>query len=74
MKLLNNFSLFNLIIRVNKYIEEITEINKLMKKRGVKFSENAKANINNMSELIFKLFDSAKNYLTIKKKIKKENI
>ena len=67
----NNFSLFNHIIRVNKYIEEITEINKLMKKRGVKFNENAKANINNMSELIFKLFDSAKNYIDYKKENKK---
>ena len=67
----NNFSLFNHIIRVNKYIEEITEINKLMKKRGVKFNENAKANIYNMSELIFKLFDSAKNYIDYKKENKK---
>ena len=67
----NNLSLFNHIIRVNKYIEEITEINKLMKKRGVKFSENAKANINNMSELFFKLFDSAKKFIDYNKENKK---
>ena len=42
-----------------------------MKKRGVRFSENAKANIYNMSELIFKLFDSAKNYIDYKKENKK---
>ena len=57
----NNFSLFNHIIRVNKYIKEISEINKLMKKNGLRFDENTQANINNIRELIFKLFDIAKN-------------
>ena len=34
-----NFSLFNHLIKINKHIKEISEINKLMKKSGVKFNE-----------------------------------
>ena len=57
----NNFLLFNHIIKINKYIKAISEINKLMKKQGIRFKENTITNLNNMSELIFKLFDASKN-------------
>ena len=57
----NNFSLFNNLIKINKHIKEISEINKLMKKSGVKFNEKTTTELINMKELIFELFDLAKN-------------
>ena len=58
----NNFQLFNYIIKIDKYIKEIFEINKLMKKEDIKFKGNEISNLNNMNELILKLFDSVIKY------------
>ena len=55
------FLLLNHIIKINMNIQEIYQINKLMKKEGIKFKENAIDNLNNISEFILKLFE-----LTIK--------
>ena len=57
----NNYLLLNHLIRINKYIKEICEINISMKNKEIKFDENSIKNLNNLNELINKLFD-----LTIK--------
>ena len=61
------FQLFNYIIKINKYIQDIYQINKTIKKEGVKFKEKATGNLNNMNELILKLFDLAIKYRENKK-------
>ena len=53
----NNFLLLNHLIKINKYINEIFEINIIMKNKEIKFNENEIKNINNLKELINKLFD-----------------
>ena len=61
------FLLLNHIIKINKNIQEIYQINKLMKEEGLKFKENSIENLNNMSEFILKLFDMAIKYKENKK-------
>ena len=61
------FQLFNYIIKINKYIRDIYQINNKIKKEGVKFKEKATGNLNNMNELILKLFDLAIKYRENKK-------
>jgi Na+/phosphate symporter len=53
----NNFLLLNHLIKINKYINGIFEINIIMKNKEIKFNENEIKNINNLKELINKLFD-----------------
>ena len=48
-------------------IQEIYQINKLMKKEGIKFKENAIDNLNNISEFILKLFELTIKYIENKK-------
>ena len=59
----NNFLLLEHIIKINKFIKEITEIIKSMKNDGVKFIEKSITNLHDMSQLICKLFDLTGNYL-----------
>ena len=61
------FLLLNHIIKINKNIQEIYQINKLMKKEGIKFKENAIDNLNNISEFILKLFELTIKYIENKK-------
>ena len=61
------FQLFNYIIKINKYIQDIYQINKTIQKEGVKFKEKATDNLNNMNELILKLFDLTIKYRENKK-------
>ena len=58
----NNFLLLEHIIKINKYIKEITEMIKSMKNDGVKFGEKSMTNLHEMRELICKLFDLAGNF------------
>ena len=53
----NNFLLLNHIIKINRYIAEINEINIAMKNKEIKFDENSKKSINGLNELINQLFD-----------------
>ena len=57
----DNFLLLNHLIKINKYIKEISEINITMKNKEIKFDLNEIKNLKNLNELINKLFD-----LTIK--------
>ena len=57
------FLLLNHIIKINMNIQEIYQINKLMKKEGIKFKENAIDNLNNISEFILKLFELTIKYI-----------
>ena len=59
----NNFLLLNHLIKINKYINEIFEINIIMKNKEIKFNENEIKNINNLKELINKLFDFVVKYV-----------
>ena len=59
----NNFLLLEHIIKINKFIKEITEMIKSMKNDGVKFIEKSITNLHDMSQLICKLFDLTGNYL-----------
>ena len=61
------FLLLNHIIKINMNIQEIYQINKLMKKEGIKFKENAIDNLNNISEFILKLFELTIKYIENKK-------
>ena len=61
------FLLLNHIIKINMNIQEICQINKLMKKEGIKFKENAIDNLNNISEFILKLFELTIKYIENKK-------
>ena len=53
----NNFLLLNHLIKINKYINEIFEINIKMKNKEIKFNEEEIKDITNLKELINKLFD-----------------
>ena len=53
----NNFLLLNHLIKINKYINEIFEINIKMKNIEIKFNEEEIKNITNLKELTNKLFD-----------------
>ena len=53
----NNFLLLNHIIKINRYIQEISEINILMKNQGLKFNENEINNLNNLDGLLTKVFN-----------------
>ena len=57
----DNFLLLNHLIKINKYIKEISEINITMKNKEIKFDINSIKNLKNLNELINKIFD-----LTIK--------
>ena len=59
----NNFLLLEFIIKINKLIKEITEMIKSMKNDGVKFDEKSISNLQDMRQLICKLFDLAENCL-----------
>ena len=61
------FLLLNHIIKINMNIQEIYQINKLMKKEGIKFKENAIDNLKNISEFILKLFELTIKYIENKK-------
>ena len=61
------FLLLNHIIKINKNIQEIYHMNKLMKKEGIKFKGNAIDNLNNMNEFILKLFEQTIKYAENKK-------
>ena len=53
--------MLNHLIKINKYIKEISETNITMKNKEIKFDINSIKNLKNLNELINKLFD-----LTIK--------
>ena len=53
----NNFLLLNHLIKINKYINEIFELNNKMKNKEIKFNEEEIKDITNLKELINKLFD-----------------
>ena len=59
----NNFLLLNHIIKINRYITEINEINIAMKNKEIKFDENSIKSINSLNELINQLFDLAIKYI-----------
>ena len=59
----NNFLLLNHIIKINRYIAEINEINIAMKNKEIKFDENSIKSINSLNELINQLFDLAIKYI-----------
>ena len=52
----NNFLLLNHIIKINRYIAEINEINIAMKNKEIKFDENSIKSINSLNELINQLY------------------
>lgn len=68
----NNYLIINYLIKINKNIKQIFKICKSMKKKEVKFDDNAIKNLNNINEFILNLFDIAANYIAHTNEIKKE--
>ena len=67
--------LLNHLIKINKYIKEISETNITMKNKEIKFDINEIKNLKNLNELVNKLFDlTIKSIDNIQKNKEVENI